>query len=121
MGWSSQLTQSQYITVTFEFSGIRKFKDVIITVNVDKKSGNAKFRKSRLFFASTKDGFSESSFLQFCPRRHPNTDDHYNENVTLPLCENAAQLIKMQLYFGGKWLLITEINFNSGSYSHILI
>ena len=115
VGWSSQLTQSQYITVTFEFSGVRTFKDVIITVNIDKKYGHAVFSKSRTFFASTKDGFSDTSYLQFCPTRFLDTDDQYNANVTLALCDNAAQFIKMQLYFGGKWLLITEIHFNSGT------
>lgn len=114
VGWSSQLTQSEYIAITFEFSALKTFKDAVITVNVNNNDGNAVFSKSRVFFALTKDGFCDASFLEFCPRRLPDTDDKYNANITLPLCENAARFMKMHLYFGGKWLLLTEISFNSG-------
>ena len=37
-----------------------------------------------------------------------------SRHVTLPLCENTARFIKLRLRFGGRWLLITEITFNSG-------
>ena len=117
VGWSTDLTQSQYIDITFEFFGVRKFTNVILTVNVEKKHGYAVFYESRIFFASTKDGFSDTSFLQYTyspgdfPAQHY---DRYNANVTLSLCKNAAKFVKMRLYFGGKWLLITEISFNSG-------
>ena len=114
VGWSSTLTQSSYIAITFEFSEMRKFKDITLTVNVDKKNGNAVFYRSRILFASTEDGFSAMSFLQYCPKQFPYNDDPYIANVTLPLCDNTARFIKVQLYFGGKWLLITEVKFNSG-------
>jgi hypothetical protein len=110
VGWSSFLTQSQYIDITFEFSGVRKFTNVTLTVNVDKKSNNAVFYRSQIFFSSTKNGFSDT-FLQYCPR---DFHDSYNANVTLSLCENTARFMKLRLYFGGEWLLISEISFNSG-------
>jgi hypothetical protein len=115
VGWSSRFTKSQYINITFQFSGVRKFTNVTLTVNVQKR-GHAVFNRSRVFFASTTDGFSNTSFLQHCPRGFPGKKKPYNANVTLSLCENTARFIKMQLYFGGirKWLLITEISFNSG-------
>ncbi|CAB4036073.1 Hypothetical predicted protein [Paramuricea clavata] len=70
VGWSSRFTKSQYINITFEFSGVRKFTDVTLTVNV-KKRGHAVFNRSWVFFASTADGFSNTSFLQQCPRGFP--------------------------------------------------
>ena len=112
VGWSS--TKSQHIDIIFEFSGVRKFKDVTLTVNIDKKRGNAVFNRSQIFFALTKDGFSDTSFLQYCPRGFQAQDNPYNANVTWSLCENTARFIKLRLYFGGRWLLITEISFNSG-------
>ena len=115
VGWSSLLTQSQYIDITFEFSGVRKFTDVTLTVNVDKKRGNAVFnRSSQIFFSSTKDGFSDTSFLQSYTSDFGARNYSYNAHATLSLCENTARFIKLRLYFGGKWLLITEISFNSG-------
>ncbi|CAB4045513.1 Hypothetical predicted protein [Paramuricea clavata] len=113
VGWNA--TQSQYIDITFEFSGMRKFKDVILTVKVDKKRDNAVFSRSHIFLSSTEDNFSDTSlFLQYCPRDFQAKDDSYNANVTLSLCENTARFMKLRLYFGGKWLLISEISFNSG-------
>ncbi len=114
VGWSSMLPRSQYIDITFEFADVRKFKDVTVTVNVEKKRSNAVFNRSRIFFASTKDSFSDTSFLQYCPRGFQAQDNPYNANITLSLCENIARFIKLRLYFGGIWMLVTEISFNSG-------
>ena len=55
VGWSSSLTESPYIDITFEFSGVRKFKDVTLTVNVDKTRSYAVFNRSEMFFASKED------------------------------------------------------------------
>ncbi len=118
VGWNN--TNSQHIDITFEFSDVRKFRTVTLTVNIDKKRSNAVFNRSRIFFASTKDGFSDISFLQYCPRGFQAQDNPYNANVTLSLCENTARFIKLQLYFGGIWMLITEISFNSGTVLYYL-
>ena len=114
VGWFEEKITSPYIDITFEFSGVRKFKDVTLAVNADKKRSFAVFNKSEIFFASTSDGFSDT-FLQFCPKKIPDRDAPYCENVTLPFCENIAKFIKLRLYFGGRLLLLTEISFNSGT------
>ncbi len=113
VGWSSILAPSQFIPITFEFSEMRKFKDVQLFVNVDKD--NAVFHSLRIFFASTKGGFSNTSFLQYCPSKSRYNDHiQYIANLTLSLCDNTARFIKLHFYFGGNWLLLTEIRFNSG-------
>ena len=114
VGWSSNLTTSPYIDIIFEFSGVGKFKDVTLTVNVDKKRSYAVFDRSEIFFASKEDNFSDTSFLQCCPRNFADSSTSYSTDTALSLCENTARFIKLRLYFGGKWLLITEISFNSG-------
>ena len=114
-GWVGWNNTTEYIDIVFEFSDVRKFKDVTLTVNVDKRRSHAAFSKSQIFFASTKNIFSNTSLLECCPRGSDGAQDNpYNANVTLPLCKNAAKFIKLRLYFGGIWLLITEISFNSG-------
>ena len=111
VGWNN--TKSEYIDIIFEFSHVRKFKNVTLTVNVDKKRSHAVFDKSQIFFASTKDGLSGASFLEYCPHGYEAQDNPYNANMTLSLCENSAKFVKLRLYFGRVWLLITEISFNS--------
>ena len=61
MGWNN--TKKEYIDIVFEFSDLRKFRDVTLTLNVAKNSSHAVFSKSLIFFASTKDGLSGTSFL----------------------------------------------------------
>ncbi len=92
----------------------RKFKDVTLTVNVDKKRSIAVFNRSRIFFALTKNGFFDTSFSSVLSKNFQAQDNPYNADVTLSLCENTARFIKLRLYFGGIWMLITEISFNSG-------
>ena len=115
VGWFEEKITSPYIDITFEFSGVRKFKDVTLAVNVDQKRNFAVFNKSEIFFALTNDGFSDTSFLQFCPKEIPDRDAPYCNNVTLPLCENIAKFIKLRLHIGGRGLLLTEISFDSGT------
>jgi hypothetical protein len=116
VGWNATFTQSQYIDITFEFSGVRKFTDVTLTVNVNKTRDNAVFNRSQIFFSLTEDSFSDTSILQYCPRdfQAKNGSNDGKINVTLSLCGNTARFVKLRLYFGGEWLLITEISFNSG-------
>ena len=110
VGWS----MSPYIDITFEFSGVRKFKDVTLAVNVDKKRSFALFKRSQIFFGLTKENFT--STLQYCLRSFTdNRTKSYSTNITLSLCGNSAEFIKLRLYFGGRWLLISEIIFNSGT------
>ena len=120
VGWSSNLTTSPYIDITFEFSSVRKFEDVTLTVNVDKKRSYAVFDRSEIFFALSKDNLTNTSFFEHCPIRNFSDSNApaYSANITLSLCENTARFIKLRLYFGGKWLLITEISFNSGILLH---
>ena len=120
VGWSSNLTNSSYIDITFEFSGVRKFKDVTLTVNVNKKRSYAVFKKSEIFFASIEDQFSDT-VLQYCPKRLSDDDIQFKKIVSLSLCENTARFIKLRLYFGGRWLLISEISFNSGILTYNLV
>ena len=45
MGWSSAFTDSPFVDITFGFSGVRKFKDVTLTVNVDKTHSYGVFNR----------------------------------------------------------------------------
>ena len=120
VGWSRRLTKSPYIDITFEFSGVRKFKDVTLTVNVDKKRKYAVFNRSEIFLTSN-DSFSDTPFLQYFPGNFTNRITPYSKNITLSLCENTARFIKLRLYLSGRWLLLTEISFNSGIFYIISI
>ena len=115
VGWSSNFSNSSYIDIAFEFVSVRKFKDVTLTVNVAKKRSYAVFNRLEILFASKKDEFSDT-FLQYCPKESAKGDTQYSSNVTFSLCENSARFIKLRLYFGGNWLLLTEIGFDSGMF-----
>ena len=56
---------SSYIDITLEISGVRKFKNVTLAVNVDNECSYAVFNKSEIFFASTNHGFQTPHFFSF--------------------------------------------------------
>ena len=118
-GWVGWRGRNSVADINFEFSSVRKFKDVTLTMNVDKERAYAVFKKSQIFFASTNESFSNSPFLEYCPKEFSDDDGQYKRIISLPLCENTARFIKLRLYFGGEWLLITEISFNSGISSYL--
>ncbi|XP_028410930.1 epithelial discoidin domain-containing receptor 1-like [Dendronephthya gigantea] len=70
VGWSSVNALLPYIEIIFQFFGVRKFKDVTLTLNVDRRRSNAVFNKSRIFFASTEGSFPKT-FLQYYPKDYP--------------------------------------------------
>jgi hypothetical protein len=117
VGWNATFTQSQYIDIIFEFSGVRKFTNVTLTVNVNKTRDNAVFNRSQIFFSSTDDSFSNTPILQYCPGDFQAKNG--SNDVTLSLCEHTARFMKLRLYLGGRWLLISEISFNSGIFYYV--
>ena len=114
MGWSSSSMNSSHINITFEFSSVRKFKDVTLIVNVDRERDFTVFKELQIFLASSKERLPYSSNFKYCPKEFSDDDLRYKRMISLPLCENTARFIKLSLYVGESWLLITEITFNSG-------
>lgn len=102
-----------YVNITFEFYALKKFSDVTITINIDYTRKNLLFEKSKILFGVREDDLSQSSALQYCPKQVNATKKTIN--FTLPLCGNVGKFVRMQLYLGGNWLLISEIKFNSGT------
>jgi len=53
------------------------------------------------------------------PVENPYARDTLNEyvrSVNIPLYNNVAREIKLELFFDAKWMLISEIHFESGNF-----
>ena len=61
VGWSSNFTKLKYIDIIFEFYDVRKFKDVSLTLNVDRQGNHALISRSQIFFQTFKNCFSDTS------------------------------------------------------------
>ena len=116
VGWN--LADS--VNITFKFYALRKFNDVTITVNIDNARQYLLFGKSQILFGVREEDLSRGSALKYCPKQVNGTQKIIN--YTLLLCDNVGKFVRIQLHPARKWLLISEIKFNSGTvhnYMHV--
>lgn len=114
VGWNRTFSEQDGVDITFEFNWLQKFNDVSIVININNEHGNVLFNNSRILFSPTAYGFSGSSALQYFPKQLQLQTLIGNVNVKLPLCGNIAKFVRIQLYPGRGWILLSEIKFNSG-------
>ena len=116
VGWN----QKDSVNITFKFYALRKFNDVTITVNIDNARQYLLFGKSQILFGVREEDLSRGSALKYCPKQVNGTQKIIN--YTLLLCDNVGKFVRIQLHPARKWLLISEIKFNSGTvhnYMHV--
>ena len=116
VGWN----RKDSVNITFKFYALRKFNDVTITVNIDNARQYLLFGKSQILFGVREEDLSRGSALKYCPKQVNGTQKIIN--YTLLLCDNVGKFVRIQLHPARKWLLISEIKFNSGTvhnYMHV--
>jgi hypothetical protein len=113
IGWSNET--SRYITIKFQFDCIRQINRVTIHTN-------NLFSKEILIFKTAIISFSkdndEKNFSNTIIYQH-NRDDIFEiaRPILIELNNHLAKFIQLDLYFDSKWLLISEITFDSQIYN----
>ncbi|GJQ79555.1 hypothetical protein Trydic_g16401 [Trypoxylus dichotomus] len=109
IGWKNE-TREGPIEIIFEFDKIREFSSVVIHCN-------NQFAKEVSVFSRAKVLFSVGGKRY---KGEPITYDYMEDrvfddarNVSIKLHHRVGRFVKLQLYFGGKWMLISEVTFNS--------
>ncbi|EEB18066.1 discoidin domain receptor, putative [Pediculus humanus corporis] len=112
VGWSNESLSGRPLDITFEFDSIREFSFAHIYVN-------NMFTKSVQVFSSALVYFSlDGSRYQPTPVKINMASDLSREsarNVSIPLENRMGKFIKFQFFFSARWILISEISFESGS------
>lgn len=111
VGWKNDSRLNRHIEIKFEFDKVREFSAVHIYCN-------NQFTKDVQVFAMAKVLFSVGGkrFNKGEPISYEYVEDKIFEdarNVTIKLHHRVGRFVKLQLYFAAKWILISEITFDS--------
>ena len=104
--------------IVFEFETIQEFHSIELYCNNQFTRDISVFKELRAFFSIGGDIYSDDS-VSYTPM----TDEIFEEprNITAKLHRRVGRFVKIQLYFGSKWLLVSEVSFDSsgarGNYS----
>ena len=104
--------------IIFEFETIQEFHSIELYCNNQFTRDISVFKELRAFFSIGGDIYSDDSVSHT-----PMTDEIFEEprNITAKLHRRVGRFVKIQLSFGSKWLLVSEVSFDSstarGNYS----
>ena len=117
IGWSNET--STYITLKFQFDSIRQINRVTIHTNNFFSKEILIFKTAIISFSSTNDEMNYSNTIIY---QH-NRDDIFEiaRPILIELNNHIAKFVRLDLYFDSKWLLISEITFDSQIYTEKIV
>ena len=91
--------------IVFEFETIQEFHSIELYCNNQFTRDISVFKELRAFFSIGGDIYSDDS-VSYTPM----TDEIFEEprNITAKLHRRVGRFVKIQLYFGSKWLLVHQ-------------
>ena len=112
IGWSNDT--STFITINFQFVTIRQINRVTIHTNNLFSKDILIFKTAIISFSTTDNGKNYSNAIIYQHIR----DDIFEiaRPVLIELNNHVAKFVRLDLYFDSKWLLISEITFDSQIY-----
>jgi len=113
IGWSNDT--STYITIIFQFDSIRQINRVTIHTNNLFSKDILIFKTAIISFSTNNNGTNYSNAIVY---QH-NRDDIFEiaRPILIELNNHIAKFVRLDLYFDSKWLLISEITFDSQVYN----
>ncbi|CAF3471573.1 unnamed protein product [Rotaria socialis] len=113
IGWSNET--NSYITIKFQFDSIRQINRVTIHTNNLFSKEILIFKTAVVSFSKTDDEKSYSNAIIYEHTR----DDIFEiaRPILIELNNHVAKFVRLDLYFDSKWLLISEITFDSQIYN----
>ncbi|RWS16002.1 discoidin domain-containing receptor 2-like protein [Dinothrombium tinctorium] len=108
--WIAWKAQNETVEMIFQFANLRNFTSVVFHChNLFRKSMEV-FSSARIYFSFDGNRWSKSPLdFEYMP-------DHIMETpreVVIHLTHKVARFVKFSLKFGAKWLLISEVRFDS--------
>ncbi|KAF6200643.1 hypothetical protein GE061_005086 [Apolygus lucorum] len=114
VGWMNESQQSDNLPILFQFDGVRKFSAMHL------HTSHIVTRDVQVFSAAvvsfSLDGIRyQANPVKFVPRIDKPKESAFN--VTIPLHDRLAKFLKIQLFFSARWILLSEVAFESSSVS----
>ncbi|CAH1133084.1 unnamed protein product [Ceutorhynchus assimilis] len=114
VGWRNDTRDNKPVEVTFEFDKIREFTAVHIYTNNQFTKEVQVFSTAKIFFSVGGKRYKGE------PITYDSFEDRIIEsprNVSVKLHHRVGRFVKLQLYFASRWILISEITFESSPVS----
>ena len=110
-GWVGWNNKNRPLTLTFEFGQRQEFTSVTLTTFWQPDLGVQPFSQMLAYFSA--DGLNyHSQYVKVVNKEQP---PQPRQNITLSLASRVGRFVRLELYFDGKWLLLSEVAFNSQS------
>ncbi|XP_071518495.1 discoidin domain-containing receptor 2-like [Panulirus ornatus] len=111
VGWRNSTRQDKPVEITFKFDTIRNFSAVHIYVNNFFTKDTQVFSHASVLFSIGGDNFDSQSTTEYWY----STDRVFENarNVSIRLHNTVATYVRLQLFFALKWIMISEISFDS--------
>lgn len=111
MGWKNDTSFSRSVEILFEFDQVRNFSAAYFYANNMHTKEVAVFLAARIWFSVGGKHFSHPP-VNFSYMPDPFLEEA--RNVTMNLYYRVGKFVKVELTFGAKWMLISEVAFSSG-------
>lgn len=110
VGWKNDTRQNKPIEIKFEFDRVREFSAVHIFCNNQFTKDVQVFSHAKVMFSVGGKRFKGE------PITYEYMEDRIFENarnISIKLHHRVGRFVKIQLHFAAKWLLVSEITFDS--------
>nr|XP_045601963.1 discoidin domain-containing receptor 2-like [Procambarus clarkii] len=111
IGWKNTTRHGQPVEITFQFDSIRNLSAVHIYANNLFTKDAQVFSHARVLFSVGGERFHSQAAVEYeymVDRIFENA-----RNVTIRLRNAVAKYVKLELYFALKWIMISEVSFDS--------
>ncbi|XP_024085366.1 discoidin domain-containing receptor 2-like isoform X1 [Cimex lectularius] len=110
VGWKNDSFPKNFFELVFEFDTVRNFSLVNLFTNNCFTKQVQVFSKARVMFSISGSVYSGRSVTY---SYMPDKVLENARNVTIHLHNHLARYVKLQLYFASKWVMISEVTFES--------
>ncbi|KAL3871584.1 hypothetical protein ACJMK2_039575 [Sinanodonta woodiana] len=111
VGWRNDSVDSGGpVEIQFKFNTVRRFSSVTIHSSNYFSKDIKVFQRALVYFSTG------GKYFLTDPIQYENVPDgalEYARNITIPLQNSIGQYVKVKLYFDAKWILISEVIFQS--------
>ncbi|KAF4518474.1 hypothetical protein B566_EDAN006479 [Ephemera danica] len=114
VGWRNDTLRSRFVELIFEFDQVRNFSSVHLYTNNFFSKDAQVFSRAKVMF-SVGGQFYNGRPLSFSYM--PDRVLEEARNVSIHLHGRLGRFVKLQLWFAAKWIMISEVTFESGQSS----
>ena len=110
-GWVGWNNKNRPLTLTFEFGQRQEFSSVTLATYWEPELGVKPFSQMLAYFSA--DGLNyHAQYVKAVNKAQP---PQSRQNITLSLASRVGRFVRLELYFDGKWLMLSEVVFQSQS------